>query len=163
QSAIARASEAKLAAALRGARTEDRSSARDRVAAARARLELAEASLARRQVVAPIAATVLLSRYHVGEFWSVGAPLFVLGDTSRLQVRLEVDEIDAFRVSEGGSCGFYGDDNVKIAEGSVFRIAPQMGRRRLALEAPTARADVRVREIFAAAPASAALIPGRRV
>jgi hypothetical protein len=40
-----------------------------------------------------------------------------------------------------------------------------MGRRGLAIESPTARADVRVREVFVEAPtpSSSLLIPGQRV
>jgi HlyD family secretion protein len=164
QSAVASASAARLAEVQRGARPEDRTAARHRVDAALARLALARASLARREVVAPIAGTVLLSRFHVGEFFNVGPnPMFVMGDTSKLQVRLEVDEIDAFRVKEGASCTLYADDNRALAEASVFRIAPQMGRRGLGIETLTARADVRVREIFVQTPASGALVPGQRV
>jgi multidrug efflux pump subunit AcrA (membrane-fusion protein) len=164
QSAVARADDAKLAALERGPRGEDRAAVRDRLAAARARVALAEASLARRRVASPIAGVVLQSRAHAGEFFAVGgAPLFVVGDTSRLQVRLEVDEIDAFRLAPGASCGLYGDDDSKVADGAVFRLAPQMGRRGLSIESPTARADVRVREVFVEAPGTAALVPGQRV
>jgi multidrug resistance efflux pump len=164
QAAVAEASEARLAELRRGARSEDRNAIRDRVAAARARLALARANLARREVVAPIGGIVLLSRFHVGEFFNVGSsPLFVLGDTSKLQVRLEVDEVDAFRVKDGATCTLYADDNHRLAEGSVFRLAPQMGRRRLAIESLTARADVRVREVFVETPGSSAIVPGQRV
>lgn len=162
--ATAQASEARLEALERGARAEDRTAGRSRVGAARARLALARANLDRRQVVAPIAGVVLLSRAHGGEFFAVGgAPLFVLGDTSRLQIRLELDEIDASRVAEGGRCALFSDDNRPLAEGVVYRLAPQMGRRGLPIESPTARADVRVREVFVEAPGSAALLPGQRV
>jgi multidrug resistance efflux pump len=164
QAAAARAGAARLAAIVRGARAEDRSAARDRVDAARARLSLAEASLERRRVVAPISGTVLVSRAHAGEFTSVGtAPLFVLGDTTRLQVRLEIDEIDAFRLRDGDPCTVYGDDNTRLTEGAVFRLAPKMGRRGLSIESPTARADVRVREVFVEARGASSLVPGRRV
>jgi multidrug resistance efflux pump len=164
QLAVASAAEARLAGLERGARGEDRSASNDRVASAQARLDLSRANLERRRVVAPVAATVLLDRRHPGEFFTVGgAPLLVLGDTSRLQVRLEVDEIDAFRVREGAGCTLYGDDNRKIVAGTVFRIAPQMGRRGLAIESPTARADVRVREVFVEASGASGLIPGQRV
>ncbi|HEY6105396.1 MAG TPA: HlyD family efflux transporter periplasmic adaptor subunit, partial [Anaeromyxobacteraceae bacterium] len=138
--------------------------ARARAAAARARLGVAEAALARRQVVAPAAGTVLTSRFHPGEFYNVGAgPLMVLGDTSRLQVRLEVDEIDAPAVSGGAACALYSDAGARLAEGTVFRIAPRMGRKGLPIESPTARQDVRVREAFVEVPASSGLIPGQRV
>jgi multidrug efflux pump subunit AcrA (membrane-fusion protein) len=164
QSALAQASAARLGSIVRGARVEDRAVVRARLAAARARLQAAEASLARRRIVAPKATSVLLSQFHVGEFFTPGgAPLLVLGDVSRLRVRLEVDEIDAMRVIKGTPCTIYGDDSVRIIDGKVFRIAPKMGRRGLAIESPTARADVRVREVFVEVPATSALIPGQRV
>jgi multidrug resistance efflux pump len=164
QLAMAQASAARLGSVTRGARAEDRSAARARLAAARARLEAAEASLTRRRVVAPKGATVLLSPFHVGELFSPGgAPLFVLGDVSRLRVRLEVDEIDAMRVMPGAPCTIYGDDSARIIDGTVFRVAPKMGRRGLTIESPTARADVRVREALVEVPATSALIPGQRV
>jgi multidrug resistance efflux pump len=148
----------------RGARVEDRAAVRARAAAARARLRLAEASLARRRVLAPSAGTVLLSRFHPGEFYGVGAgPLFVLGDLSRLQVRLEVDEIDAQAIERGAPCVLYSDGGARLAEGTVARLAPKMGRRALPLESPTSRADVRVREVFVEIPAASKVIPGQRV
>jgi multidrug efflux pump subunit AcrA (membrane-fusion protein) len=125
---------------------------------------LAQANLERRHVLAPVAGTVLLSRYHAGEFFEVGgAPLFILGDLSRLRLRAEVDEIDVLRFETGAACGIYGDDNERIADGTVFRMAPRMGRRGLPVETPTARADIRVREVFVEVASSAALLPGRRV
>jgi multidrug efflux pump subunit AcrA (membrane-fusion protein) len=164
QSAVARGNEARLAELQRGARGEDIAALRDRLDAARARLALAQANLARREVIAPIGGVVLLSRFHVGEFYGVGgSPLFVLGDTSKLQVRLEVDEVDAYRIKNGARSLLYADDNHQLGEGSIFRVAPQMGRRGLAIESLTARADVRIREVFVETPGSAALVPGQRV
>ncbi len=164
ESARADGAEARLAEVKRGARAEDRAAARARVAAARARLSLAEANLARRRVVAPSDGAVLLSRFHVGEFYNLGAgPIFALGDLTRLQVRLEVDEIDARDVSSGAVCEVFSDSGVRLAKGSIVRLAPKMGRRALAIESPTARADVRVREILVEVPASSELIPGERV
>jgi multidrug resistance efflux pump len=164
QTALARKASARVAELERGPRGEDRGAARYRLAAIRARLELARGNLERRHVLAPAAGKVLLSRFHVGEFFGVGgAPLLVIGDTSQLQVRLEVDEIDALRVRPGQPCPIYGDSERKIADGTVARVAPRMGRRGLALESPTARADVRVREVFVDVAASDALLPGRRV
>ena len=107
---------------------------------------------------------MLLSRFHAGEFFVAGGePLFILGDTSRLRVRLEVDDIDAFRVSQGARCALLGDDGEKIADGVVLRLAPRMGRRGLSIESPTARSDVRVREVFVDAGSVASLVPGQRV
>lgn len=164
QAAAARAAEARRNAVQKGARAEDRTVARERLAAARARLEQAESSLARRRIVAPVAGTVLTSRLHVGEFFVVGgAPLLVMGDLSRLQVRLEVDEIDSPRVTPGAPCSLHADDGTKLADGTVVRAAPKMGRRAFSSESPTARNDVRVREVFVEVPGSAPLVPGQRV
>ena len=162
--ANARRSAARLAELERGVRIEDRSAVRERLTAARARLRMAVLNLERRRVVAPAASTLLLSRFHVGEFFEVGStPFFVLGDLSKLQVRLEVDEIDAFRTKEGLTCGIYGDDGAKISEATVFRLAWRMGRRGLPVDSPTARLDVRVREVFVELPGTEQLVPGRRV
>ncbi|HET7295713.1 MAG TPA: efflux RND transporter periplasmic adaptor subunit [Gemmatimonadales bacterium] len=131
---------------------------------AQARLRLAQADLERRRITAPSSGTILLSRFHPGEFYSVGAgPLFVLGDMTRLQVRLEVDEIDAHDVQGGASCALYSDGGLRLAEGTIVRLAPKMGRRALPLESPTARADVRIREAFVEIPATAPVVPGQRV
>ncbi len=131
---------------------------------AEARFRLAQADLERRRITAPSSGTILLSRFHPGEFYSVGAgPLFVLGDMARLQVRLEVDEIDAHDVQGGASCALYSDGGLRLAEGRIVRLAPKMGRRALPLESPTARADVRIREVFVEIPATAPMVPGQRV
>ncbi len=164
QSAVAHRASARLAELTRGARIEDRQAASARLLAARARLQVAAASLSRRRVVAAGAGTVLLSRLHVGEFYNAGAgPLFVLGDMTRLQVRLEVDEIDAAVPVPGAACVIYSDAGVRLAEGTIVRLAPKMGRRALPLESPTARADVRVREVFVQVPPTSTLIPNQRV
>jgi multidrug resistance efflux pump len=164
ESAAAERAAARLAEMKRGARDEDRRAARARVVAARARSQVADDSLARRQVVAPANGTVLLSRLHAGEFYNAGSgPLFVLGDMTRLQIRLEVDEIDASVPTRGASCTVYSDSGTRLAEGTIVRLAPKMGRRALPLESPTARADVRVREVFVQVPFTATLIPNQRV
>ena len=163
QIALAEANGARLTSIERGARNEDRALARARLAAAQARLQLAQANLARRRIQAPITGVVLTSRFHAGEFFAAGGnPLFVIGDVSRLRIRLEIDEIDAARVEAGAPCSIFGDDNAHLSDGTVFRLAPRYGRRSLAIEAPTARADVRVREVFVEV-APGRLIPGQRV
>jgi HlyD family secretion protein len=164
QAAAARAAEAQRVAVKKGARTEDRAIARQRVAAAGARLEQARMAVGRREIVAPRAGTILVSRFHVGEFYVVGtAPLFILGDMSLLQIRLEVDEIDSPRVVVGAPCDVFSDDGVKLGEGTIHRAAPKMGRRGLFAETPTERNDVRVREVFVEVPGTVPVVPGQRV
>lgn len=164
QTAMAERASARLQELKRGARVEDRNATRARTEAARARLQMAEAGLARRRITAPSAGTVLLSRFHPGEFYNASTgPLFVLGDMTRLQVRLEVDEIDAQDVQGGALCALLSDGGASLAQGTIARLAPKMGRRSLSLEAPTARADVRVREVFVEVRSPTTLVPGQRV
>lgn len=164
QAAVAERAAARLAEIERGPRIEDRNAAAARALAARARLRVAEASLDRRRITAASDATVLLSRLHAGEFYNAGAgPLFVLGDMTRLQVRLEVDEIDATVPTPGEPCTIYSDSGVRLANGTVVRLAPKMGRRALPLESPTARADIRVREVFVEVASTPRLLPNQRV
>lgn len=164
QEAMAERASARLEELKRGARAEDRIAVRARTEAARARLQLAIAGLNRRRITAPNAGTVLLSRFHAGEFYDVSAgPLFILGDMTRLQVRLEVDEIDAHDVQAGAPSTLFSDGGQALARGTIVRLAPQMGRRSLPLESPTARADVRIREVFVEVHSTSRLVPGQRV
>lgn len=164
QAAVAEQAVARLQALRHGARREDREAVAARVSGARARVALAITALERRRVHAPRTGTVLLSRFHAGEFYDPqkGA-LFALGDLSRLQVRLEVDEIDAHDIRVGTRTSVVSDAGVPLASGTVVRLAPSMGRRALSQESPTARADVRVREVFVEVPSSGTLVPGQRV
>ncbi|QJR37861.1 HlyD family secretion protein [Gemmatimonas groenlandica] len=164
QGALAEHADARLQELRRGARREDRDAAAARVDAARARLAMATSALARRRVHAPRAGTVLLSRFHAGEYYDPHvAPLFALGDLTRLQVRLELDEIDGQDIRVGARTSVVSDAGAPLATGTIVRLAPRMGRRALTLESPTARADVRIREVFVDVPASPALVPGQRV
>ena len=155
---------ARLATVRIGARPEVRAESVARLAMARARRDIARAALARRRVTAPKDGTILLSRFHAGEYYEPNSgPLFVLGDLRALQVRLEVDEADAPDVTKGAQCVLKLDDGVVVGSGVITRIAPRMGRRGLPSEVPTARADLRVREVFVAVKAGTRLVPGQRV
>lgn len=164
QTANADRASARLDELRRSPRVEDRQAAAARALAARARLQVAQSDLGSRRVIATKAGSVLLSRFHAGEYYNAGSgPLFVLGDVDRLQVRLEVDEIDANVPRPGESCSIHSDDGTQLTQGIVTRVAPKMGRRGLPLESPTARADIRVREVFIEVPASSNLLPNQRV
>jgi multidrug resistance efflux pump len=146
------------------ARAEDMQAAEARLALARARLAQAGDALARRWVTAPADGTVLWSRFRPGEFYSPGPqPLLVMGDMSRLQVRLEVNEEDASRLAVGSRAVLYSDSGDSLAVGTLFRVAPSIGRRSLRSESPTDREDLRIREAFVEVPVNSALVPGRRV
>jgi HlyD family secretion protein len=138
--------------------------AKARFEAAEARLDSARAALERRQVRAPVDGTILWSRFHAGEFYSqTQGPLLVLGDVEHLQVRLEVDDVDAASLVPGAKCEFRGDDGEPLGSGTLLRVAVEYGSRSLPSERPTDRTDARVREAFVAASPSTVLSPGRRV
>jgi multidrug efflux pump subunit AcrA (membrane-fusion protein) len=164
ESAGAASLEARYAAVVRGTRPEDLAAAARRLEAAQARLQAAEAALRRRLVAAPMAGTVLWSRYRVGELYAAGSPaLFVLGDVSRLQIRVDVDEIDAQRVAVDAPATIRIEGSLEPAQGRVVWLSPKMGRRNLLVETPTARNDVRIREVLVETPAGQRLLPGARV
>lgn len=158
------ASEARLLAVKRGARPSERQQLRARWESAQARLADAQAAMTRREVRATIDGTVLWSRYHAGEYYSLSAgPLLVLGDMQRLQVRLEVDDTDGELVLVGAKVVLRADGGELLGRGTVARIAPMIGSRSLSTERPTGRTDARVREVFVEAETPTTLISGQRV
>lgn len=164
ETAGAAALDARYRAVVRGSRSEDVAIAQRRLEAARARLTAAQAVLDRRGVVAPVAGTVLWSRYRPGEFYTPGAQaLFVVGDLSRYQIRIDVDEIDEARVAFGSQVTIRRDGSVERCRGKVVSLSPRMGRKNLLVETPTVRNDVRIREVLVEAPAGGFLLPGLRV
>jgi multidrug efflux pump subunit AcrA (membrane-fusion protein) len=164
EEATAASREARYAAAVRGTRAEDLAAAARRLEAAQARLGVAQAALERRVVVAPMGGTVLWSRYRVGEIYSAASEaLFVLGDVSRLQVRVDIDEIDAQRVAVDALATIRMEGLPEQAQGRVVWLSPKMGRKSLVVETPTARNDVRIREVLVETAAGRRLLPGARV
>jgi RND family efflux transporter MFP subunit len=68
---------------------------------ARAQVEQLKMEVERRTVRAPLPARVLQIKTHLGEFAQSGVlatPLMLLGDDRRLNVRVDIDENDAWRV-----------------------------------------------------------------
>jgi HlyD family secretion protein len=164
EAATAASFEARYASTIRGTRPEDLAATARRLEAARARLEAARSALERRAVLAPVAGTILWSRYRAGEFYAAGGQsLFVLGDVTRLQVRVDVDEIDVPRVSVDAQATIRVDGSPELTPGRVVWLSPKMGRKNLLVETPTARNDVRIREVLVETAAVARLLPGLRV
>lgn len=162
--AAARSAEARLLLAKRGARPSERRLALARLEAAQARLAEARAALARREIRAPSDGVVLSSRYHPGEFYAPSqGPLLVIGNMQRLQVRLELDDIDVGGLMNGARCELRGDTGERLGEGTLVRVAMEYGSRSLPSERPTSRTDARVREAFVETDAVSSLAPGQRV
>jgi multidrug resistance efflux pump len=104
--------------------------------------------LAKTVIRAPQDATVLRRHRRAGELVSpeTGA-LFTLADTSRLRVRVEVDETDVARLSLGQAVWMradaYGD---RRFTGRVSRVGLALGRKQIRTERPTEKNDTAVLE-----------------
>jgi multidrug resistance efflux pump len=158
------AAEARQLAVKRGARPSERQLLRARWESAQARLADARAALSRREVRATIGGLVLWSRQHVGEYYSQSqGPLLLLGDMSRPQLRLEVNDGDAALVQEGARCQLRGDGGEPIGTGTVVRIASAFGSRSQSTERPSMRSDARVREVFVEIDTPTSLAYGQRI
>jgi len=164
--ASAALADARRRAVVRGPRREEIAAARARLVASRARRDEAAARFERLIVRAPIAGEVLQVKYRVGEFVSPGQtdPLVVLGDTSELHVRMDVDERDFAHVSMGSNVvvraiAFPGRD----FPGRVIEVARRMGRKNVRTDDPIERNDTKVLEVVIALEQSRDLVVGQRV
>jgi ABC exporter DevB family membrane fusion protein len=156
---------ARRRATLAGSRSEDIRAAAARLAAAEARRDQARASLEQNILRAPIDGEVLAIKYRVGELFAPGGdPLVVLGDTSRLRVRMDVDERDVARVREGAAAfvtvdAFPG----RRFEARVVDLAHRMGRKNIRTDDPTERLDTKVLEtVLELTDPAPPLVPGMR-
>lgn len=114
----------------------------------RARVAEAETEIERRTVRAPIAGRVLRMEARTGEYAAAGGgaePLIVLGDDDRLNVRVEIDEHDAWRVAPGAKATGFVRGNPKLKIPLEFqRIEPYIAAKRILTDRGAERTDVRV-------------------
>jgi multidrug resistance efflux pump len=147
-------------------RREDVLVAMAQLRVAEARRDQARATLERLRIVAPIAGEVLEIRSRVGEYVqpSSSDAVIVLGDTSQLRARIDVDERDIARVALGSEAfvradAFPGRD----VRGRVVEIGRRMGRKVLRTDEPTERIDTKILEVVVELEGFEGLVPGVRV
>lgn len=164
--ATAALADARRRAVVTGPRREEIAAARARLEAARARREQALAQLERLVVRAPIAGEVLQVKYRAGEYVQPGQadPLVVLGDTSELHIRMDVDERDVAHVRMGSNVvvraiAFPGRE----FRGRVIEVGRRMGRKNVRTDDPTDRNDTKVLEVVVVLERSEGLVVGQRV
>lgn len=166
--ADAYAAETAAARALAGrrGRREDVLVAEARVTAARAELDRAHAALADKRIVAPLAGEILEIRNRRGEYVmpSTTEPLIVMGDTSRIRARLDIDEADIGSLALGARAlvradAFPGRD----FSGRVVEIARRMGRKNARSDEPTERIDTKILEVVVELEDPTGLVVGLRV
>ena len=123
------------------------------LAQARAELNSSETDLERLTVHAPVDGQVLQMKVHLGEFAPAASagqpPLILLGGVKPLNVRVDVDENDAWRVSAGASAtGFLrGHKEVKTPLQFV-RFEPYVVPKKSLTGDSTERVDTRVLQVI---------------
>ena len=96
--------QADLALLKAGAWKPDIDIARNEAAEAHRQVQRVEADISRLTVTAPITGEILQCKVRLGEYAQSGPlaqPLILMGDTTRLNVRADIDEQDAWRVRAG--------------------------------------------------------------
>lgn len=162
--AAARASDARRAGVIAGSRREDIQLARAQLLTAQARRDQARATLERLTVRTPIAAEILQVKVRAGEYYQPGSELVVLGDTTQLTARMDVDERDIGRVALGDAVVVRADafPGVEFA-GKVRELGRRMGRKNVRSDDPAQRNDTKILEVVIALAEPRGLIPGQRV
>jgi len=136
------------------------------LAAARAELSLAEATLERARIRAPSNGTILQIDARVGE---TAAPspentLVVLGDITKLRVRAEFEERDIGKLHVGQAAVVRSDAFPgKEFEGTVSSLARALGPSKLGQRGPRRPTDIDVLEVMIDLTGQPPLLPRMRV
>jgi HlyD family secretion protein len=133
------------------ARADEVAEAEGHVAAAAARLRLAEAELAKTRLLAPCAGRILRVFAEPGEMAgpATAQPVLLLADVSRRRVRAFVEELDAVRLAPGQAAAVTADGLPgREFRGKVALVAPRMGRRAPQSDAPGEYKDLFFREVL---------------
>jgi multidrug resistance efflux pump len=132
-----------------------------------AQVTRAQADVDRLTVTAPIEGEILQCKVRAGEYAQVGPlpqPLILMGNTSRLHVRADVDEQDAWRVRAGAAAVAS-----PRGEGSTHhplhfvRFEPYVIPKKNLTNDATERTDSRVLQVIFALDRGAPLRPGQQV
>jgi multidrug resistance efflux pump len=143
--------EAEIARLEAGAWAPQVALARAHLATAEAALAAAETELERLAIRAPLGGTVLALDLRAGEFADSAArePLVVLGDTSRLHVRIDLDESDAWRFVPGSPARAFVRGNPALATALDFvRVDPLVIPKRSLTGDSLERVDTRVLQVL---------------
>ena len=119
---------------------------------AEAQVLAVETELDRLIVKAPVDGRVLQVKIRVGEFAQAGplsTPLMVVGSVDTLYVRVDVDEHDAWRISDGAPAEAFVRGNSSIKTGLSFvRFEPYVVPKRSLTGDSTERVDTRVLQVI---------------
>ena len=153
QAQEARVAEAKAALALlkAGAWKADLEVAQAEVASAEAQLQQTETEIARLTVRAPLRGVVLQVNLRAGEFAPSGAlqtPLMLFGRLDRMNLRVDVDENDAWRFRKDAAAVAFVRGNRELKTELKFeRVEPYVVPKRSLTGDSTERVDTRVMQV----------------
>lgn len=144
--------QARLKLAKAGNKASDIKALEARVAAADAAVLQAKTGLDKTKLTAPISGVVLSRRVDAGDTITAAAiatALFEIADTGRTEIRIEVEEGDAAKVSVGRPVKLTmpGGGEV-IGEGQIERVGALLTRRTIGVEDARVRADGQVRTVW---------------
>ena len=150
------------------AREEDVALAQADLQLAKGRLEDAQAKYDKTLIKSPIDGLVLRKHHRAGESVSnsstVPDPIFTVGDTNVLRVRVDVDETDVNRVRVGQkayvTADAFGDQKFW---GRVVRVGEQLGPKNVRTDEPTEKVDKKILETLIELDRGAQLPDGLRV
>lgn len=129
------AAEARVRLARAGGRRSEVSSANARVRAAKAAVSQAKQELDKTRVTAPIDGVILARRIDPGDVIAgssagVGAPAFELADPTRIELEMEVEEVDSSRLAPGLAIRVTAPGKPEaLGSGTVTRVGAQLQRR----------------------------------
>jgi RND family efflux transporter MFP subunit len=123
------------------------------IAQAEARILTAQTFITRSTIRAPFDGTVLQINLHVGETANLNPfnnlPLMVFGPVSPMQVRIYIDEDDAWRYEKGSAAVAYVRGNSSICFPLKFvRLEPLLVAKTSLTGEPTERVDTRVLQVI---------------
>ncbi len=161
QVASARAQEARAQLTLlkAGSWGPDIAIAESEVAVAKAQLQSTLIEIERHTVRSPVDGEVLQVKVRVGEYAPAAAmanPLMLVGTVDTLQLRVDIDENDAWRVKAGAAAKASLRGNSSISTGLTFvRFEPYIIPKRSLTGESTERVDTRVLQVLFSFPRGA--------
>ncbi|MDB5606231.1 MAG: family efflux transporter, subunit [Bradyrhizobium sp.] len=122
------------------------------LASATAQVEQIKIEIERRTIRAPVTGRILQIKTRLGEFAQSGAlttPLMLLGDDSRLHLRVDIDENDAWRVQSGANATAFVRSNPMLETPLKFeRFEPYVIPKASLTGQSTERTDTRVLQVI---------------
>jgi HlyD family secretion protein len=141
----------RLAQLKNGARIEDVEAAQARVKLAEAELTLAKSILEKTFIRSPVSGLLLRRNHEIGETVTNVPPtvIAIVGDTSLLKVRAEIDETDVGKVSLGQPVEITSDAFPgEIFHGKVSWISLRMGPKTISSGRPADAVDIKKMQIL---------------